>query len=78
MLSCKEVSRLVASDESLSFLKRMELHMHFALCKHCSNYRKQLRNIRKGYRKLFHAKAESNKAVAKKLKQEVLREIEKV
>lgn len=47
MLSCKDVSNKVAYMEELTFLNRMQLKVHFLMCKHCLNYKKQLELIEK-------------------------------
>jgi len=77
VLSCREVSTILASDTPLAPLERAGLHMHLFMCKHCSRYRKQLLTIRKEYRKLFQSKAMPEKVIVKKLEKEVLAEIEK-
>ena len=52
MLKCREVTRLVASDEvlELGFLKRMQLRMHLLMCRHCSGYAAQIRHLGEGAR----------------------------
>lgn len=53
MLSCKEVTRLLSDgqDRKLTLTERINLEMHLALCKGCSNYRKQMDFLRKACRK---------------------------
>ncbi len=47
MLSCKEVTRIVASDEyaEAGLWRRLMVRMHHALCTRCRRYMKQLRRI---------------------------------
>ncbi len=47
MLNCKEVSRIVASDEleSLGVLKRFRTRFHLLICRECRRYADQLRII---------------------------------
>lgn len=47
MLNCKEVSRIVASDEleSLGTLKRLRVRFHLLICRKCSRYAEQIRTI---------------------------------
>jgi hypothetical protein len=47
MLSCKEVSRLVASDElaSVGSVKRLRARFHLLMCRECRRYAEQLRII---------------------------------
>ena len=44
MLSCKEVTHLLSDsqDRKLTLGERINLEMHLAMCKGCSNYRKQM------------------------------------
>ena len=47
MLSCKEVSHLVSSDEleSVGAVKRFRARLHLLLCRECRRYAEQLRII---------------------------------
>jgi hypothetical protein len=47
VLNCKEVSRIVASDElaSLGVMKRLRTRMHLLICRECRRYAEQLRII---------------------------------
>ncbi|WP_126444903.1 zf-HC2 domain-containing protein [Sulfuricystis multivorans] len=44
MLSCKEVTHLLSEgqDRKLSLRERLALKMHLAMCKGCTNYRRQM------------------------------------
>lgn len=44
MLTCKEMCESTSDylDQQVSFLKRMEMIMHWAICKHCRRYLHQL------------------------------------
>lgn len=48
MISCKQVATLLSSDQlaSLSWWKRAEVRMHLAMCRYCSRFARQLRQIR--------------------------------
>lgn len=48
MLSCKEVTHLLSDgqDRKLSLTERIKLEMHLAMCKGCSNFRKQMDFLR--------------------------------
>ena len=52
MLSCSQVARSIASDEYLteSFLHRLGLWMHLAMCRYCSRYFRQLRALARLFR----------------------------
>jgi hypothetical protein len=47
MLPCKEVSRLIASDElrEAGFGKRLAVRLHLLMCIHCSRFASQIRRI---------------------------------
>ena len=47
MLSCKEVARLVASEEPVDtgWLTRASVRLHQLRCRHCRGYAAQLRSI---------------------------------
>jgi predicted anti-sigma-YlaC factor YlaD len=48
MLSCKEVSNLLSDrlDRKLSFMERVRLRMHLAMCTACSRVGRQLGFLR--------------------------------
>lgn len=48
MKSCKEVTYLLseAQDRPLGLGERLQLEIHLAICRGCSNYRKQLDFLR--------------------------------
>jgi len=47
MISCKDVSTLLVSDrlESQKWSKRWEVRLHLAMCRHCSRFARQLRQL---------------------------------
>ena len=47
MLNCKEVSRIVASDEleTLGVIKRLRMRFHLLICRECRRYAEQIRTI---------------------------------
>lgn len=53
MLSCKEVTHLLSDgqDRKLTIGERINLEMHLAMCKGCTNYRKQMDFLREACRK---------------------------
>ncbi len=55
MMTCKEVSQLVASseDEELGLMRRLQLRMHLMMCHRCRNYRQQIRAIARAARYLW-------------------------
>ena len=55
MLSCKEVTRIVASDElaGAGWRRRLAIRIHLLICRYCRRYAAQLRAIGQSARKLF-------------------------
>ncbi|KAA3649448.1 MAG: zf-HC2 domain-containing protein [Proteobacteria bacterium] len=53
MLSCKEVSYLISEeqDRDLGIVERMQLELHLAMCKGCTNLRKQMSFLRGAIRR---------------------------
>lgn len=62
MISCKNVSKLLTSDQlpAQSWWKRMEVRLHLAMCDICSRLARQLEQLRSGAR----ATREANEADA--------------
>lgn len=60
MLQCREVEQKIGSDEILSagLMERVAVRMHVAMCRHCSNYAKQLRAIRNAVRSVCEDRRE--------------------
>lgn len=48
MLSCKEATHLLSQlqDRKLTLAERMQLEVHLAMCKGCSNFRDQMAFLR--------------------------------
>lgn len=55
MLSCKEVTRAVASEDvaKASWWRRVQVQLHLYMCQHCRRYAAQLRVIGKVARNLW-------------------------
>jgi len=77
MLTCKEIAFILASKEEISLLKKTELRMHLLMCKHCSNYNKQLNFLEKGVKKLFKVKTDVDTSKLENLKKEIIAKIPK-
>jgi len=47
MISCKDVSTLLMSERlhSQKWSKRWEVRLHMAMCRHCSRFARQLRQL---------------------------------
>jgi hypothetical protein len=57
MLNCKQVVKIVSSEDRLSWRKRFEVRFHLFMCRHCSKYAKQLELLKTGFRALLHARS---------------------
>lgn len=54
MISCKNISKLLASDQLARqrWWTRMEVRMHLAMCDFCSRFARQLAQLRSGVRQV--------------------------
>ncbi|PIP91373.1 MAG: hypothetical protein COW01_03740 [Bdellovibrionales bacterium CG12_big_fil_rev_8_21_14_0_65_38_15] len=73
MLSCKEITRILSSDEELRLIKRTELRMHLLMCEHCSNYNKHLKQMKEGFKKFFKKKYEVKPDELTKLEESIIK-----
>jgi anti-sigma factor ChrR (cupin superfamily) len=57
MMTCKEVSTAVASEDlaRLSWGRRIGIHLHLLMCRHCRRYAAQLAAIGNAARRLYRA-----------------------
>lgn len=55
MLTCKEASRAIASEEvaNTHWRKRLAVRLHLLVCRHCRRYARQVRAIGEAARELF-------------------------
>jgi hypothetical protein len=55
MLTCKEVSRTIASDElaTAGWRRRLSVRLHLLMCLHCRRYSRQMREIGTAARRIF-------------------------
>ncbi len=78
MICCKEVARLMTSDliSGQSLLKRMELHLHLMMCKHCSRLQRQLKQLASAARSMVGlVDRELDDDAAKEMESRVLRKL---
>jgi hypothetical protein len=54
MLTCREVTHLVSEglDRDLGFGERLALRVHFALCRGCSTFNRQMNFLREAVKRL--------------------------
>lgn len=62
MLSCKEVTHLLseAQDRKITLSERVNLEMHLAICKGCSNFKNQMTFLRQACRRYLKNQEETN------------------
>ena len=55
MIDCKEASRLISqnADRGLPLARRLQLRLHLLVCDACTNFSKQVEQLRKGVRAIF-------------------------
>ena len=72
MLSCREVTRLVASDElaTAHWRRRFAVRLHQFLCRHCRRYMKQLQSLGSSTRKALDAEIDT--AAVERLEREIV------
>ena len=59
MLSCKEVVKIVSSEERPTWRRKLEVRLHLMMCHHCGKYARQLELMKNAFKKLFVAKSKS-------------------
>lgn len=77
MLSCKEIVKILNSEEKVTLFQRAELRMHLMMCKHCSAYSKHLQALRTGFKKLFSKITRADPRAVKQLEDNVLEKFKK-
>jgi len=78
MIRCKEVARLMTSDliSGQSLLKRMEIHLHLMMCKHCSRLQKQLKQLASAARRMVgFVDRELDSDAGKEMESRILRKL---
>ena len=55
MIDCKEASRLISqnADRHLPLARRLQLRLHLLVCDACTNFSRQVEQLRKGVRAIF-------------------------
>ena len=62
MLNCRELTRLIASDElaEARWLVRMGGWLHLLMCRHCRRYATEIRSLGTGARRAWRPEAEDS------------------
>ncbi len=73
MVSCKEVTRKIASDEfaEAGWKERLAVRLHLLLCRHCRGYAAQLRSIGAAARNLLGSWTQDSSAL-ERLERQIL------
>lgn len=53
MTSCKKIITVFSKSEDLSFLIRIQMQIHFLMCKNCMRYKQHLKILNNCIRKLI-------------------------
>ena len=55
MIDCREASRLISqnADRPLPLARRLQLRLHLLICDACTNFNRQVQQLRKGVRAIF-------------------------
>lgn len=77
MLPCKDIVKLLSSDEKVTLLQRAELKMHLMMCEHCSAYNRHLKSMRNGFKKLFSKLTAVKPGAVEQLESKVIDKIKK-
>ena len=78
MLSCKEVTRAVASEDvaEASWWRRVQVQLHLYMCQHCRRYAAQLRVIGKVASNLWGTRSvDEESEVTKRLAEAILKNV---
>lgn len=77
MLRCREVTRLIASEELVDagWLSRMGAWLHLAMCRHCRGYARQLRAIGSAAREVLGGRARPDEASLLRLEATVIKDL---
>lgn len=78
MLACKEIVEIVASNQELTFVKKVELKFHLLMCKHCNAYVEQLKTMNSQYKKVFKKITETDEDHVHQLENQVIEHIKNI
>ncbi|MEP6834290.1 MAG: hypothetical protein ABJB74_12920 [Gemmatimonas sp.] len=79
MLSCKEITRLCASEDirQATFARRVEVRLHLLMCRHCRRYVRELSAIGVAARRAF-AKRSTHTDTPSPLEQRLIADIRRM
>lgn len=78
MLNCKEVVKVISSEERRSWRRKLEVRFHLFICSHCSRYAKQMEMLKSGFNNIMISKFKSiSETKIKNLEDRVIEKIKK-
>lgn len=78
MMNCKEVVRVISSEDRVNWRTRLEIRFHLFICRHCRKYAKQLDYLRSSLKKAFKTDQSGKKsAEVANLEDKILNSIKK-
>lgn len=75
MLPCKDIVRILSSEEETSLMVTAEIKMHLLMCKHCSAYNKHLQYMKNGFKKLFSKLTRVEKSSVENLENQIIKKV---
>lgn len=78
MLNCKQIVKLVSSEDKPTWRHRLEVRFHILMCHHCRKYVKQLELMKNGFKELFkNSTHDVDSEKVKELENKILEKIRK-
>ena len=78
MLKCKDVSQILSRDVDVTFIRRLEIHFHLLICKHCRKFSKQIQILKISAKKFMSTKSiEINPTTITKIEDQMIDKIKK-
>lgn len=78
MLTCKQVVRILGSEEPLTWRQWLSLRFHLLMCRHCSRFSKHLKMAVEGASKLLRKNSEVDESVIREVEETTLKELKKM
>lgn len=59
MLSCKDVVKIISTEDRPTWRRRLSVRFHLLICHHCSRYARHLEILKTGFNSLFRSRLKS-------------------
>lgn len=76
MIPCKEIVKLLNTEEKIPLLTRAEIKMHIFMCKHCAAYATHLKLLKRGFSVLFRKITSIETDAASKVETDVIKKVQ--